>query len=162
MNADAKKWESLLMRETEAGDAEKVNEFFDAMGAESRALFNRGNYNRQALLKQCTEPDPTYRYWLALRDGQMLGYVFLAHWNTGVPILGIAVRDDLKGMRLGGYLMDYAIEKAKAAGKGGIFLTTHIANIRGQVLYESRGFECMGTYRNAKELFYLLAFKDEA
>ena len=91
----------------------------------------------------------------------MLGFVFLTDWNTTIPALGIGVRDDLKGMHLGSRLMDLAIDEVKRAGKGGIRLTTHIANLRGQMLYEKKGFRCMGQYTNGLEVFYLLWFEDE-
>jgi len=87
--------------------------------------------------------------------------VFFMQWGTGIPVLGIAVRDGIRGKGLGGKLIDYAIAEAKAAGKGGISLTTQFANLRGQTLYESRGFERMGQYVNGIEIFYLLAFKTE-
>ena len=82
----------------------------------------------------------------------MAGYVFFLDWDTGVPELGIAVRDDLQGQHLGKKLMTYAIESAREHGKGGIYLTTHTANLRGQALYESVGFTCMGLTKNGTEL----------
>ena len=53
-------------------DEERIGEFFDAMGAESRALFNRRDYNRRGVLKYCTRPDPTRRYWIAELDGKAI------------------------------------------------------------------------------------------
>jgi len=43
-------------------------------------------------------------------------------------------------------------------GKGGILLTTHMANIRAQVLYERCGFERLGVHSESNELLYLLRF----
>ena len=151
----------VSFRAAVAEDEEIVNEFFDAMGAESRSLFNRTDYQRKWMLKYCAKQDPTQRYWLAELDGKMAGYVFFHHWNTTIPSLGIAVRDDLKGMHLGSRLMDFGIEQVKLAGKGGIRLTTHVANLRGQMLYEKKGFRCMGQANNPLEVFYLLWFEDE-
>ena len=144
-------------------DTALVNEFFDAMGGESRALYNRTDYQRTRALKYCNrQNDPTRRYWMAEQDGKMLGFVFLTDWDTTIPALGIGVRDDLKGKHLGSRLMDLAIDEVKRAGKGGIRLTTHIANLRGQMLYEKKGFKCMGQYTNGLEVFYLLWFRDDA
>ena len=151
--------DGVILRAMRAKDTALVNEFFDSMGAESRALYNRTDYQRKWALKYCArQDDPTRRYWLAERDGKMLGFVFLADWDTTIPSLGIGVRDELKGMHLGSRLMDLAIEEVKSAGKGGIRLTTHIANLRGQMLYEKKGFRCMGQYTNGLEVFYLLWF----
>ena len=153
--------DGAIFRALTEKDIALVNEFFDSMGGESRALYNRTDYQRTWALKYCQrQNDPARRYWMAEKDGQMLGFVFLADWNTTIPMLGIGVRDDLKGMHLGSRLMDLAIEEVKKAGKGGIRLTTHIANLRGQMLYEKKGFRCMGQYTNGLEVFYLLWFED--
>lgn len=152
---------TLLLREAASGDEALVNDFFDRMGGESRSVFNRGEYNRKGLLKFCAKGDATRRYWLLLHEGEMLGYVFFLDWNMKIPTLGVAVRDDLRGRRLGRALCEAAIEEAKGCGKGGIFLTTHPANARAQALYESLGFRCLGMARNCIENAYLLNFKDE-
>ena len=151
----------LLLREAASGDEALVNAFFDRMGGESRAVFNRGEYNRKGLLKFCQKGDKTRRYWLLVDEGEMLGYVFFLDWNMKIPTLGVAVRDDLRGRRLGRALCEAAIEEAAECGKGGIFLTTYPANARAQTLYESLGFRCLGIARNCIENAYLLNFKDE-
>lgn len=149
----------LTLRPIGAGDEEMLNRFFDQMGAESRSLFNRRDYNRRGVLKFCAKGDSTRRYVAAIQeDGEMAGYVFFLDAQTSIPELGIAVRDDLQGRGIGGYLMEYAIDLAKAEGKGGLLLTTHTANLRAQTLYESCGFVCRGLCKNGTELFYLLRF----
>ena len=160
--AGKKSWEHLALREVCAEDTERIGAFFDGMGGASRSLFNRRDYNRRGVLKYCNKPDATRRYVLALeQDGSMAGYVFFLDDNTSIPELGVAVRDDLQGQGLGRYLVEYAIELARNEGKGGLILTTHVANLRGQTLYESCGFVCMGQCKNGTELFYLLRFRNE-
>ena len=61
----------LTFREVTAEDEALIGEFFDAMGGESRALFNRHDFNRNGVLKYCRRPDPTRRYWIAELDGRM-------------------------------------------------------------------------------------------
>ncbi len=151
----------LAFRELEAKDEQLIQEFFDQMGGESRALFNRRDYNRKGVLKQCVRPDPTRRYWIAELEGRMAGYVFFLDWNTGVPELGLAVRDDLQGKHLGRELVAFAQETAKQAGKGGIQLTTHLANIRAQALYEAMGFRQIGTCKNGTEFYYLYRYTEQ-
>ena len=151
----------ITIRPLQSGDEVLINAFFDRMGGESRALFNRRDFNRRGVLKQCSNPLHSRRYWLALLDGEMAGYVFFLDWDTGVPELGIAVRDDLQGQHLGKTLMEYAMNEAKENGKGGIYLTTHTANLRGQALYESVGFGCMGVTKNGTELMYLYRFRQD-
>lgn len=161
-NGNAKFSDGVVLRPMTAEDVGIVNEFFDAMGPESRAMFNRADYQRKWALRFCGQPDakPVRRYWLAEYDGKMAGFVFLYDWNTTIPGLGIGVRDDLKGMHLGDLLMEHASQAARSAGKGGIRLTTHVANLGGQMLYEKKGFHCMGQARDPLEVFYLLWFED--
>ena len=149
----------IEIRELRADDTSLIEDFFDCMGKESCAVFNRRDYNRRGVLRACRTPDEGRRYFLALWQGMMVGYVFFLDWNTSIPELGIAVRDDWQGRGLGRRLMEFARDRAVDAGKGGIQLTTHVANLRAQVLYESIGFTCKGSCKNGAELFYLLRFQ---
>jgi len=149
---------NIELREAGYGDERYINEFFDSLGGESRAVFNRRDYNRKGALKYCGKKDEKRKYWIALMEGKMAGCVFFLDWNTSIPEMGIAIRDELQGQHLGRELVSFAIERAKAANKGGIQLTTHTANLRAQVLYEAVGFVCKGLCKNCTELFYLLSF----
>ncbi len=150
----------LTLRAVTAADEAAISAFFDAMGGESRALFNRRDYNRRGVLKYCKNPDPARRYWIAECEGCMAGYVFFLSWDTSIPELGLALCDDLQGQHLGRELVAFALEEAKANGKGGVLLTTHVANLRGQTLYEAMGFVCMGQCKNGTELFYLYRYRE--
>jgi len=97
---------------------------------------------------------------MAELDGKMAGYVFLWDLHTSIPWLGIAVREDLKGKRLGRRLIAHAQSYVRDMGKGGIQLTTHLANIRGQVLYETMGFQRVGIHGASGEFYYLWRFED--
>ena len=152
--------EKLTVREVLPSDTELIGEFFTAMGAESRALFNRRDYNRNGVLKYCRRPDGTRRYFIAELDGRMAGYVFFLSFDTSIPELGLALRDDLQGQHLGRELVAFALDEAKRNGKGGLLLTTHVANLRGQALYEAMGFVCMGQCKNGTELFYLYRYRE--
>ena len=159
---DAMTAENLLknikMREIQTGDEELINDFFDNLDPVSTALFNRRNYNRRGVLRFCAKPDPHRRYWMAELDGKMAGYVFFLDFHTSIPELGLAVRSELQGNGLGRYLVTFAQNVAKESSKGGIQLTTHVANLRGQSLYDSMGFVCMGSCKSGTELFYLYRF----
>ena len=150
----------LTFREVTSEDEAAIGAFFDAMGGESRALFNRREYNRNGVLKHCRRPDPTRRYWIAELDGRMAGYVFFLSFDTSIPELGLALRDDLRGQHLGRELVAFAQNEAKTCGKGGILLTTHVANVRAQALYEAMGFVCMGQCKSGTELFYLYRYRE--
>ena len=150
----------LTFREVTQEDETAIGAFFDAMSGETRALFNRREYNRNGVLKHCRRPDPTRRYWIAELDGRMAGYVFFLSFDTSIPELGLALRDDLRGQHLGRELVAFAQNEAKTSGKGGILLTTHVANVRAQALYEAMGFVCMGQCKNGTELFYLYRYRE--
>lgn len=141
-------------------DIPLIDEFFSVMGGESRGFFNRGDGNRRAMLRCLKEKQENRIYWIALLDGKIAGIVFLWDLDTSVPWLGIAVREELKGKRYGEALISWARDYAIGHGKGGIQLTTHQANIRGQSLYEKMGFERIGTHGSSGEVYYLMRFRD--
>ena len=152
--------ENITIRPIVAGDEGAINEFFDAMGGESRTLFNRHGGNQAGVLNFCREQNTDRcRYWMAeATDGRMAGLIFLWDLHTGVPWLGIAVREDLRGQHLGRKLIAFAQDYARENGKGGIQLTTHVANLRGQSLYETMGFRKLGTHGASGEFYYLFRF----
>lgn len=147
---------NFTIRELCNGDEPLVEEFFAAMGGESRALFNRRGYNLRGALRALRTPDPSRRYYAFLLDGRIAAYCFFLDYDRGVPELGLAVRDDLSGRGIGHEVCRYAIDLAISEGFGGIYLTTHTANLRAQALYEDFGFKLIGPAKDSSELAYLL------
>ena len=146
--------DGVVIRPFAPEDRALVQDFFDVMGPETVFFFNRGEINRKFANRYFDGTAENTAYFLAECGGRMVGYVFLWDLHTGVPWLGIAVRDDFKGHHLGRRLIAHAQAYAAAAGKGGILLSTHQSNMRGQMLYERMGFEAIGTeFRH--ELLYL-------
>ena len=138
-------------------DLPLVEAFYDQMGGESRAFFNRGDGNRQFSLRALRGEAPNTAFFLAEAEGRMVGTVFLWDTHKRVPWLGIAVAEDCKGRHLGRSLLSHAHEHARALGAGGVLLTTAVANIRGQGLYERMGYERLGQHSSG-EYLYLLRF----
>lgn len=149
----------IRIRSITMSDREMVVAFFDQMSAESRSLFDLHGSNRKRIL-QCFEvPNPTCHDFAAViptENGveRMVGYVFLTKWDTMTPLLGIVVAEDYKGHGLGHKLMSFAEEHCIKYGKGGIFLTTQMANIRGQRLYISCGYQKLGMSMSGELLFF--------
>ena len=141
------------------GDVGDVNSFFDKMGGESRAFFNRRNYNRKRTIDFCLGKSSYNRYYGVFSGDRLSGIVFLLDADTGIPELGLALADDLQGQGLGHELTKYGTNEAKSIGAGGVYLTTHVANVRAQALYESEGFKLIGTAKDGTELSYILKFK---
>lgn len=148
----------LIIRPFASSDQTLVEAFFDQMGGETRAFFDRAGGNRAGALSYFQGTDQHTLRWLALDGDRMVGYLFLWDLDTGVPWLGIGVAEDFKGRHLGRRLMQVARDHAEQAGKGGILLTTHVANIRGQGLYERCGYERMGMHAGG-EVLYLLRLR---
>jgi len=154
-----------IMRAFAINDRELVLEFFNQMGGETRAFFNRGDGNKNNALsyfdKNGEEPDAV-RFLSSVTDENgkeiMTGYVFAWDMKTSVPILGIAVREEYKGLGLGRLLMKYLTDYLKDNNYGGVMLTTSMANIRGQSLYTRMGFEHVGTHTSG-EMLYILRFE---
>jgi len=153
------------IRNFKIGDRELVLEFFNQMSGETRAFFNRGEGNQNDALsyfaKNGDEPDRV-RFLSSVMDENgkeiMTGYVFAWDMGTCVPILGIAVREEYKGIGLGRVLMQHLIDYLKDKNYGGVMLTTAMANVRGQALYTRTGFEHIGTHTSG-EMLYILRFK---
>ena len=150
--------QNIIIRQIVPADEALINDFFDAMSPESASLVNRNHINQNGTLRFCREQN-TDRciYWMAELDGRMVGLVFFWDMHTSIPFLGIAVRENLKGKHLGRKLIEYAKDYAFRKGKGGIQLTAHPANLRGQVLYETMGFRRMGTHGSG-EWYYLFRY----
>ena len=151
----------VVIRPFAPGDRELVQDFFDRMGPESCAFFNRRRGNELGALAYFDEKEEnkdTIRF-LAQYQGRMVGYLFFYSYQYKIPWLGIAVSDDVKGLHLGTRLMEFATKYAMERGKGGILLTTHQANLRGQMLYEKCGYERLGNHYSG-EVQYILRFDD--
>ena len=128
-------------------DKALVTEFFDQIGGEPRALFNGNGWNRENALSYF-DPETRkedFEYYAAVKDGLMVGYIFLWEVDTSVPDLGICVRDNCKGLHLGRHLLQFLIDRVKELGCKGLTLTTHLANIRAQAFYERMGSRRYGT-----------------
>lgn len=146
----------VTIRPFRQDDRERVQAFFDQMGPESRGFFNRDRGNERGAMAFFTDgPTAEVERFLAERNGRMIGYVFLFGNDRKVPWLGIAVSEDAKGCHLGTRLMEFAKNYALSRGKGGILLTTHQANLRGQALYEKSGYVRLGNHTSGEVLYFL-------
>ena len=153
--------EAISIRKFAPGDRAMVQEFFNQMGGETRALFNRGGWNERNAMKFFDGDTQHSTYFAATVPGDggelMVGYLFLWDIHTSIPWLGVAVREEYKGQGLGRRLMTHAADYARSLGAGGILLTTSQANLRAQALYERMGYMRMGVH-NYGEVLYLLRF----
>jgi Acetyltransferases len=153
-----------IIRSFEPGDRERVNNFFDRLGPEGKGFFNRGDGNRIGAMQYFdgNSGEVNCRRFMAVTDdGVMDGYVFLWAMDKKIPWLGLAISETAKGHGLGRRLLEYAKSYCNELGKGGILLTTHVANLRGQQLYENVGFERLGANNCYTEVQYLYTFPED-
>ena len=149
----------IRIRLMEMEDKDRVLRFFEQMAPESRVFFNRNNINLKAALRFFKGTDTRQmRRWIAVDGDEMVGYVFLRDTDSKIPWLGIAVAERMRGKHFGQTLMETAEEWCRQEGKGGILLTTSMANVRAQGLYERCGFERMGIHSSSGEYLYLKRF----
>ena len=147
------------IRLIEPGDRERVEAFFAQMAPDSRSFFNRNDGNHRWALRYFDGTDThAMRRWVAVDEDEMVGYVVLWDVDTMIPWLGIAVAEKLRGQHFGQKLIETAEAWCREQGKGGILLTTAMANVRAQVLYERCGFQRLGVHSVDNELLYLKRF----
>jgi len=147
------------IRLLEMNDRERMERFFDQMGTYARMFFDRGGGNRSWCMKFFDGSDTkVMRRWVAVEDDEIVGYVFLWDVDTKIPWLGIATAEKMRGRHLGRALLEHVEKWCRENDKGGIMLTTHMANIYAQVLYESCGYHRLGVCSDNNELFYLRRF----
>jgi len=149
--------ENIVIREFTKADRPLVEAFFNQMGGETRALFDANSANYKNAMRFFDDTVSNWIFFLAEYNGTMIGYLVLTDLNRSILGLGIAVHEEYKGRRLGRRLMQRAIDFARENNKGGIILTTHVVNLRGQGLYARMGFERIGM-SNGGEALYLYRF----
>jgi ribosomal protein S18 acetylase RimI-like enzyme len=139
-----------LIRPMTSQDVPLFLDFYDSL-SEDTLFFFRPHPRDHAYLGNLITSIPTeantHRFlaYQVVNDRQvMVGYVFLWDMHLQIPWFGICVRDGFQGQGLGELMMWFAIDYAKLHDKGGILLTTHQHNLRGQRLYRKHGFETLG------------------
>ena len=151
---------NLVIRPFAPGDLPVVEDFYRNLGEEGTFFFNGDGVNEKMSREWFEGITNNNAYFLAELDGKMLGYLVFYNYHYKTPWLGIALREDAKGMHLGTRLMAFAETYAKDHGKGAIILTTHVKNVRGQALYKKSGYTHLGTHTTG-ELLYIRYFEDE-
>ena len=85
---------------------------------------------------------------VALRDGQLLGYVLFSQVLDEASIYSIAVARQCQRQGLGRMLLDAALEQMRLAHASRCFLEVRQSNAAARALYECSGFVLDGIRKN--------------
>ncbi len=83
-------------------------------------------------------------YFVALKDGKVVGYAGMWHVVTEGHITNIAVDSEYRRMGIGRMLVEALIKQAEELNMIGITLEVKISNLTAQHLYTSLGFKPEG------------------
>ena len=84
---------------------------------------------------------------VALQGQRIMGYAVMSMGAGEAHILNLCVRQESRRMGVGRALIRYLLEQAEAAGMAEAFLEVRPSNLIAMVLYQSLGFEQIGTRR---------------
>jgi [ribosomal protein S18]-alanine N-acetyltransferase len=76
--------------------------------------------------------------------GEVAGYGIMSYGAGEAHILNVCIRQDLRGAGVGRALMDYLLERARAAQMDDVFLEVRPSNPTAIRLYERLGFARVG------------------
>jgi ribosomal protein S18 acetylase RimI-like enzyme len=78
--------------------------------------------------------------WVAVQDGDVVGFVLLVDEDDVLLLENVAVVPSHHGRGVGRRLLEHAEERARALGRTGIRLYTHVTMVENQALYERIGY----------------------
>lgn len=137
--------DSVILRELECGDVDRVVDYFESLSEASRDFFHPHPFDRMNAEQICRDDAPGPYRIVAECDGRIVGYAWFAPpRDCPYPTVGIAISDDFQGKRLGGALMDALTAEARRRGHAGLRLTVYKTNERGVRLYTARGYKIVG------------------
>jgi ribosomal protein S18 acetylase RimI-like enzyme len=137
--------ESVVLRELECSDVDRVVGYFESLGEDTRGFFHPHPFDREHAEKICRDDEPGSFRVVAESDGRIVGYAWFSPWSKSpYSTVGIGISDDFQGQRLGGALMDALTAEAKKRNVPGLKLTVYKNNERGIRLYASRGYRIVG------------------
>jgi len=84
---------------------------------------------------------------VAMQNQQIMGYAVMSMGAGEAHILNLCVREDRRRAGVGRALIRYLLEQAEDAGMIEAFLEVRPSNAIAMVLYQSLGFEQIGTRR---------------
>jgi ribosomal-protein-alanine N-acetyltransferase len=91
---------------------------------------------------------PSSELWVAEEEARgVIGYYVLSCIQDQGEISTLAVDELVRGLGVGGRLLDHALKVARRREVDSVFLEVRTSNARAKALYGSRGFEPIGVRR---------------
>lgn len=147
----------LIFRPFRQKDEAEVKAFFADMGEKSSSFFNVAHGNERRTMEFFESGKQDHRFFGLFDGDRLLAYAFIWDIDRTVVWFGIAVRDGYQGRGLGGRLTDYMLDECRRSGHAAVLLRTRADNIGARRMYESRGFEELGTHPSG-EILYIRRF----
>ncbi len=115
-------------------------------------------WSETALAEELTNPNAVFR--VALKDGEVAGYVGMLHVLDEGDICNVAVFDRFRRMGVATALIENLLTYGKENQLAFITLEVRESNVGAQKFYETMGFEHIGVrknfYDNPKEHAFLM------
>ncbi|MDI4647442.1 GNAT family N-acetyltransferase [Cohnella hashimotonis] len=154
---------TYAIRLVEQDDAELIFEYFGALSETTKSIFPGYPFTAEEASRLAREESNTsgIRRFIvidwspATSSERMAATLWFWDWGCMVPWIGLMVADEYQGKGLGKAMLEHSIQEARSSGKGGILLTTHKENVRGQALYARYGFQTIGRDERGEYLMIL-------
>lgn len=127
-----------------AEDAESLGDLFEQLADDPASIHFHPHPLTRAEAQRIAARDGIRDdiYYVAVRDGRVVGYGMLRGWDEGyaVPSFGVAVAVDRRGAGIGRDLLRWAIAAAGERGAERMILKVHVTNVGARHVYETEGF----------------------
>ena len=145
----------VIIRPLTREDRDALAEFFENIGFETVKYFHPFKFTREKAEEIIASLGKSKRFYVigVNKENRILGIAYLDPFTPGsIARLGIGVRETVRGLGLGSFLMSFLIDSAKAQGISKIVLEVYADNCRAIALYCKFGFE---VYEVKKKAVYL-------
>ncbi len=143
---------SIVVREACAGDAERIREIYNEGIADRIATLESAPKSADEIAQWWAQHDHTYAVLVAAEENTVAGWASLNRFShrcahAGIADLSVYVAREWRGRGIGAVLLEELERRAQAAGFHKIVLHALNENDHGKRLYQKRGFELVGVFR---------------
>jgi len=92
--------------------------------------------------------DPLYTFFVARREGGVVGFGCVKHAGTEAEIDDIAVAEPFRRQGVASALLNALLDEARSRGAGQVFLEVGALNAPAVALYQKHGFQSVSVRKN--------------